>query len=232
MINQTLEIIKNSPSNKKVLVITNSSIYSSKQLINLNTMNFNKQFLDIFSVNNKLADEEKMKLIFKEIEYYKEITNNIYIPKMFSSLVKLEQLLGDNFLLVTSNIDGLHKKMGNYRVIELFDNIHHKNFLEENITDVNTVGGVNKRKLIHTHLYAQQADIIILLGNIIKNTFFKNLIYSAKKTNKIKVIELNNSLAPHPLIDYQFKNKIEDVAPLFLELFIDIEKGIHKNIKN
>lgn len=232
MINQTLELIQNTPSNKKVLVITNSTIYSSKQLRNLNTMNLNNQVLDNGSINEKINNEEKLKLLYKEIEYYKEMTNNIYIPKMFSSLVKLEQLFNDNFLLVTSNIDGIHKRMGNYRVIELFDNIHHQDFLNINNFNNINVGGVDKRKLIHTHLYSQQADIIILLGNIINNSFFKNLIYSARKNNNTKVVELNNSLENHPLIDYKFKNKIEDIAPLFLNLLIDIEKGIRKNIKN
>lgn len=39
------------------------------------------------------------------------------------ALVELEKRLGDNFLLITQNVDGLHHRAGSKRVIELHGNI-------------------------------------------------------------------------------------------------------------
>ncbi|MFN3599406.1 MAG: SIR2 family NAD-dependent protein deacylase, partial [Aquificaceae bacterium] len=38
-------------------------------------------------------------------------------------LVKLEEKLGDNFFLITQNVDGLHQKAGSKRMVELHGNI-------------------------------------------------------------------------------------------------------------
>ena len=40
------------------------------------------------------------------------------------AIVKLEERLGDRFLLVTQNVDGLHKRAGSKRVIELHGNLY------------------------------------------------------------------------------------------------------------
>ncbi len=43
--------------------------------------------------------------------------------KGHKALVELENILGDNFLLITQNVDGLHQKAGSKRLVELHGNI-------------------------------------------------------------------------------------------------------------
>lgn len=43
--------------------------------------------------------------------------------KGHKALVELENILGDNFLLITQNVDGLHQKAGSKRLVELHGSI-------------------------------------------------------------------------------------------------------------
>ena len=56
------------------------------------------------------------------------------------ALKRLEQTFGDNFTLITQNVDGLHKEAGSKNVLEMHGNLHHcfcsvcfNNFLMKNM---------------------------------------------------------------------------------------------------
>ena len=65
------------------------------------------------------AFEKNPQLVWEWYNWRRELISKCKPNPAHEFLVKLEKKKGDNFLLITQNVDGLHRKAGNSRIIEI-----------------------------------------------------------------------------------------------------------------
>ncbi len=65
------------------------------------------------------AFNENPKLVWEWYNWRRELISKCEPNPAHYFLVKLEQDKGDNFLLITQNVDGLHRRAGSKRIIEI-----------------------------------------------------------------------------------------------------------------
>ncbi len=65
------------------------------------------------------AFQKNPELVWEWYNWRRELISKCEPNPAHKFLVKLEKEKGDNFLLITQNVDGLHRKAGNKRIIEI-----------------------------------------------------------------------------------------------------------------
>ncbi len=65
------------------------------------------------------AFQKNPQLVWEWYNWRRELISKCEPNPAHKFLVKLEKEKGDNFLLITQNVDGLHRKAGNKRIIEI-----------------------------------------------------------------------------------------------------------------
>ncbi|MEN3028818.1 MAG: NAD-dependent deacylase [Aquificaceae bacterium] len=135
-------------------------------------------------------------------------------------LVELENLLGDNFLLITQNVDGLHQKAGSKRMVELHGNIWRVRCLscgalyedrrvqsEELPLRCKECGGIVRPDVVWygealpeealetAMLWASSCNLFAVIGTSAKVYPAAELPYIAKRSSA-KVVEINPEETP------------------------------------
>lgn len=247
MIEELFKIWEKTSPDKKIMVITGSGVAFDSQ--------FNKKELWEDNLDNNILTKKFLlkdpNLLWKWVLEKRELIDNITPNINHLSIVKLEECFKENFILITHNIDGLHKKAGNYRIIEtrgnifknkLFTkspviNIYNSKKFPKNAKDqilrpdiVLTGEEMERKYQLQAHVYAQQTDILLIIGSKLKRELVKDLPLIAKKMNNAKIIEINSEKQYCDIADFYINMKAENFLPLLINIIIDIEKGIRKNI--
>jgi NAD-dependent deacetylase len=176
------------------------------------------------------------KLVWEWYDMRRKIIHNCSPNPAHDTIADMEQYF-ENFLLITQNVDGLHRRAGNTKIIELHGNLWHVRCLEEGRTfdfmevplkiipptcdcgalirpDVVWFGESLPREAIdNAFAAAQDCDVMLVVGTSGVVQPAASLPVVAKNSGAV-VIEVN--LEPTPftdLVDYSFLGKAGEVLP-------------------
>lgn len=247
MIEKLFTMLKDTRTDKKILFISGSGVAFSSQT---ERDKFWDNDLDEHVLNIKNFQHHPDLLWSWILEKRFQIAH--FTPSQSHyAIAKLENHYQENFVLLTNTIDGLHHKAGSYRLIEFRGNLYNNRpMMEKDIKTLNlskqhmlksqsghlirpdiTLCGEkpDKKKLIQAHMCAHQADIVIIAGCSLKTIELKAIPLIAKQQNNAKIIEINSERQCCALSDLYVPMSCEKVLPLFVNLIIDLEKGLKKN---
>lgn len=238
MIEKIMNLWQEMPINKKIMIITGEefSLVSSDV--------WGKEMNEILNIKLLEKDPEKL---WEWVLSKRNVIKNIKPNLQYIALAKLENFFNDNFILLTDSIDGLHLKAGNYRVIETMGNLFENKIYEHGLNNSTSVniekdfsfflrpnivleGEDNERiKYLQTKNFAQQTNVIIVLGKKFKKNYFYDVPLLTKKSKNIKIIEISSDKQEYSDL-YINTEKIdyENILPLLVNIIIDIEIGIRQ----
>jgi NAD-dependent deacetylase len=248
MISELYNLWEQAPENKRIVVLTGAGISVQSGLSTYQNVTEKDNFWHS-SFSDAILDYDNLVLnidnLWSWVNEKRTQLNKIIPNQAHYSLVEMERFFGENFCLITQNIDNLHHEAGSYRLIEMRGNLAKEKMLEM----VSVFGSVNadevptdargnllrpdilltgevmdKKRYLQTRLMAQQCDIMILVGTSLKFKPAADLPEIAKRRNHAQIIEINPEKQYFEDTDLYLKANAENILPFLINSLIDMEK--------
>lgn len=248
MISELYNLWEQAPENKRIVVLTGAGISVQSGLSTYQNLTEKENFWhssfpeDILDYDNLVLNIDNL---WSWVNEKRTQLNKIIPNQAHYCLVEMERFFGENFCLISQNIDNLHHEAGSYRLIEMRGNLVKEKMLEmvsvfgsvnANEVPTDTRGNLlrpdillsgevmDKKRYLQTRLMAQQCDIMILVGTSLSFKPAADLPEIAKRRNNAQIIEINPEKQYFEDTDLYLKANAENILPFLINSLIDMEK--------
>lgn len=248
MISELYNLWEQAPENKRIVVLTGAGISVKSGVSTYQSLTEKDNFWQS-SFTENILDYDALILnldnLWSWVNDKKTRLNKVIPNQAHYSLVEMERFFGENFCLITQNMDNLHHEAGSYRLIEMRGNLFKEKTLEMeslfgsiNSNEVPTdyrgnilrpdilLSGevMDKKCYLQTRLMAQQCNIMIVVGTSLSFKAAADLPEIAKRRNNAQIIEINPEKQYFEETDLYLRANAENILPFVINSLIDMEK--------